>query len=368
MAQTNPESARPALPVLQLSGSPEAMGRRHGERFAHAIRHFAAERLTLAGEPAWAGRSLPREAVLRCAENCLAYHRRYAPDLTAELDAMAQASGLSSAQMLIVSGFTDFVDTVYSAGAPAPAEADNCTAFLVPGARAEDAPGLFGQTWDMHESAAEHAILIDGRPRGGLPFLAFTSVGCLGMIGMNAAGITVGINNLSAADGRPGVTWNFVVRKVLQQERFEDALACITEAPRAGAHNYLLMDAHGAGANVEATATHCVVTRLADQPLAHTNHCLAPQNRALERERLPQSQASSEARLQRARALLSAPPAFTTADLAAITRDTEAICYRGAPPNHVATCGAVIADPGRRELWALRGLPTEQHYQRFSLA
>lgn len=357
-----------SIPVLHLAGPPEAMGRVHGETYRDAIRRFADERVALAGNPDWAGRALSRAEVLELARECLRHHARYAPDLTAELEALALGSGLSTAEALIVSGFTDFVDAAYRPTAPAPVAADNCTAMLVPGPRASDGHGFFAQTWDMHESAAQHVVLIDGHPADNLPFFAFTSMGCLGMIGMNAAGLTVGINNLSGADGRPGVTWNFVVRKILQQRTLEEALACLTAAPLAGAHNYLLMDADGHGANVEASPSGCEITRLAATPLAHTNHFLTPALQAIERQRLPQAQASSQARLRRARELLEATETFDVAALAAITRDQEAICYRGAPPNHVATCGAVIANPAKREFWTLRGLPCEQEYQRFTFA
>ncbi len=363
-----PDMPELTLPVLRLRGTPEAMGRAHGEACREAIRQFAAERVALAGDPLWAGRELSRHAVLAAARESLAHHARHAPDLTAELSAMAEACDLAPEEALVVSGFTDFVDTVYTQPAPAPTAADNCTAMLIPPQRAEHRQGLFAQTWDMHESATDHVMLIDGRPDGGIPFLAFTSMGCLGMIGMNAAGITVGINNLSGADGKPGVTWNFVVRRILQQDTFSAALACVTDAPLAGAHNYLIMDGEGQGANVEASATRCKVTRLHGDPLTHTNHCLAPEMRAVERARLPQAQASSEARLRRVDELLSGTSAIGVEGVAEITRDQQAICYRGAPPNHVATCGAVIARPATRELWALRGLPSEQRYRRFSLA
>lgn len=368
--QRSVQASDSQLPVLEVSGSPEDIGGRHGELFRNAIRRFAAERVELAGDTAWAGRALARDTVVQLADRCLESHERFAPELTAELRAMADAAGLSAAEMLIVSGFTDFADVVYqsTANSPAPAAADNCTAFLVPPQRAADGNGFFGQTWDMHESAADHVLLIRAHPQDALPFVVFTSVGCIGMIGMNAAGITIGINNLSGADGRVGVTWNFVVRQVLRQSRFDEALACITNAPLAGAHNYLLMDGVGRGANIEATATRCEVTLLEDQPLAHTNHCLFPATRECERGRLPQAQASSEARLARVQMLLAGNGALDMEALAAVSRDTDAICCRGAPPYHVATCGAVIANPGKRELWALRGLPTEQAYERFSVA
>jgi hypothetical protein len=54
-------------------------------------------------------------------------------------------------------------------------------------------------------------------------------------------------------------------------------------------------------------------------------------------------------------------------DLMAVARDEEAICYRGAPPRHVATCGAVVARPADRAFWAVRGLPSEHPFVRVPL-
>jgi isopenicillin-N N-acyltransferase like protein len=104
--------------------------------------------------------------------------------------------------------------------------------------------------------------------------VAFTTVGCVGMIGMNEHGVCVGINNLSGGDGDVGVTWPFVVRKALQQRDLDGALRCVTEARLAGAHNYLLLDRAGRGANVEATTTRTVVTPLEGDAVVHANHCL----------------------------------------------------------------------------------------------
>jgi len=336
-------------------------------RFREDIRRFAEERVELAGEPHWAGRTLGRADVMALAEACVEPHRRYAPQLMLELEGMAEATGLGLAELLLVGGFTDLVDTLYGApGGPAPAAGDNCTAFLVPAGCCRDGRALFGQTWDMHESAAEHAVLLQGEPEDAPPFVTFTSKGAVGMIGMNAAGITVGINNLSGADGRIGVSWNFVVRKALRQTRFEDALDCITGARLAGAHNYLLLDGEGRGANIEATATRHAVTPLDGAPLVHTNHCLYESTRAMQRTRDPEAQASSEARLDRAAALLDRDD-NDVPGLMTVTRDPEAICYRGRPPAHVATCGAVIADPAERRFWAVAGLPSENDYREITV-
>lgn len=360
------------LPILDVAGSPRAMGAAHGAFARDALRAFAAERVHLAGTRDWTGRTLARPQVLALAEACLAAHRSYAPDLAEELDAMAEAADLTPAEVLVVNGFTDLVDTVHAVGpgplrdAPVPEEAMDCTAFLVPGARAADGRALFGQTWDMHETAAEHVLVLRGAPDRAPAFVAFTSLGCVGMIGMNEHGVVVGINNLSAGDGAVGVTWPFVVRKALQQRDLDGALRCLTEARLAGAHNYLLLDAAGRGANVEATTTRTVVTELLSDALVHTNHCVAPATRAVERPRDPAAVASSERRLARGVALLDRHD-LGPEDLMAVTRDGDAICYRGAPPRHVATCGAVVARPDDRAFWAVRGLPSEHPYVRVPL-
>lgn len=281
--------------VQELSGTPYQMGVQHGRAHRDTIRAFAEERVRLAGESAWAGRDVPREEVLALAEACVSAHRRYSPALTEELAGMAAATGLTLAELVVVGGFTDFIDTVYGAakGAAAPSAADNCTAFLVPNARAALGSGFLGQTWDMHAGATPHVILLRGAPAGAPPFLAFSTVGCLGMIGMNALGVAVGINNLLGADGRVGVTWPFVVRQMLTCSEADEALEVLLEAPLAGAHNYLILDAAGRGFNVEATSTTHHVTPLAGEALVHTNHCLAGVTRAAERVRDPLSQALS---------------------------------------------------------------------------
>jgi isopenicillin-N N-acyltransferase-like protein len=158
--------------------------------------------------------------------------------------------------------------------------------------------------------------------------------------------------------------WPFVVRKVLQQNNLEDALACITEAPLAGAHNYLLFDANGSGYNVEAMSSRYAVTPLTDEPLLHTNHCLIAENEMVQQPRLLEA-STSEARLLLAENLLAQLP-LTIEYLQALTRQ-EPICTKSEPPNHIETCGAVIMQPKTGRFWAVWGRPNEQTYECFEI-
>lgn len=357
------------VPTLELRGSPYEFGLTHGRAFRSAIRAYAAERVTLAGEPGWTGRSSSRAQVLAVAEACLEHHREFSPELTEELEGMAAATDVSLPELIVSGGFTDFVDTM-AAGVDAVLETkalDDCTAFLVPGVRMLGGQGAIGQTWDMHEGSAEHVVLLRGRPKHAPAFDVFTTAGAVGMIGMNEAGLSVGITNLLGANGRAGVTWPFVVRQMLLKETLEEALEVLKQARLAGAHYYMVMDAAGDGAHVEAMVGATNVQVLEGAALAHTNHCLLPAMKAVERKREPASQQDSEARLADAERLLDRTD-LTIEDLQAVTADTANICHAGVEPRFVGTCGAVIMRPATRELWTVAGRPSEGAYERFEVA
>lgn len=361
------------LRVLEVSGTPYEMGYQHGKAYVHEIRELTEERIHLSSDPRWTGgKSLSRDEVLVLGEACLAEHRAYAPHLIEEIEGMAAATGLGVNELVIMNGFTDFVDVAANYDQvkltqPVTPYADNCTAFVVGNQAAADGHGFIGQTWDMHATATPYVILLRGRPKNKPAFLVFTITGCVGMIGMNDAGIAIGINNLSGNDGRPGVTWVFAVRKALEQTTLDAALDCITSARLAGGHNYVLADAAGHGYNVEAMATRCHVTPLDANSLVHTNHCLDAKTVALQRPRLPESQQSSETRLNRAQTLL-APGKITFESLVALTRDRGAangICVLSQPPLYLETSGAAIMRPATREFWAVWGPPIYGEYERF---
>ncbi|MCB0180858.1 MAG: hypothetical protein KDI62_21690 [Anaerolineae bacterium] len=366
----------PKFRVLELSGSPFEMGYRHGQAYADQIPELAEERVRLSSDKKWTGRTLARAEVLALGRACLPYHEAYAPALMAELRGMSQATGVGLPELVILNGFTDFIDTVYNTdpvvqSSPAPAHpgADNCTAFIVSPDATVDGYGFYGQTWDMHDTATPFVILLRGKPAGGLSFLTMTIVGCVGMIGMNEAGIAVGVNNILGGDGQVGVTWPFVVRQVLAQDNIDAALACITEAKLAGAHNYMLIDAHGRGYNVEAMASRCHVQEVAHGSMVHTNHCLLPRNIEVERERLPQSRLSSETRLSVAQNRLDSGH-ITLDDLVALTRNHDAssgICVHAEEPMWIESCSAAIMRPATHEMWAVWGNPCQNEYERFAV-
>ena len=361
---------RPPIRHLDLAGSPEAMGDAHGRAHAEEIRRYARDRVDIVAGGLWSGGPLERGAVLELAEACLPAQEAFSPGLHAEMMAMANAAGITPAEAVAVGGFTDFVDTVRAATSgphPASVTEDDCTAFVVPDARADGA-GMVGQTWDMHDAATDHVVLARLRPDTGPDALVFTTVGCLGQIGMNAAGVSVGINNLTGNDGRFGVMWPTVVREMLAQATAADALDVLLGADLAGAHNYLILDAEGRGYNVEAMPSARPVEVLVDQPLVHANHVTEPAAVPFEGERDTELMANSRLRQSLAETMLADTSKPVGAErLMEITREPSAICRWPDPKYRVESSGAVIMRPRTGDFWACWGQPADNDYEHFSL-
>ena len=353
-----------AIRTLRLFGSSEAIGAAHGATYADDIRSYTAERMSIVTSGDWSGGAISADQVMSIAEEMVPAHDAYAEDLAHEMAAMAAASGISAAEAVVVGGFTDFVDTVRGALGDGPYE-DTCPAMIVPAAAASEGRGLLAQTWDMHDTATEHVIMLELRPEAGPAALVFTTVGCLGQIGMNEAGIAIGINNLTAAVGTPGVTWPFVVRKALQQSNLDAAVKCVMDADLAGAHNFLLVDASGRGVNVEAMPQVKVANEVATAPFVHTNHTLTDAAGAHEAVRPTALIESSQRRLDRARQLLTAGAG--PEELMAITRDQDAVCQVATDPYHIESCGAAVMRPSTGDFWAVWGRPDRNDYERFEL-
>lgn len=314
------------------------------------IRKYLDDRIELSAQDKWSGGSSDRDFIIEIGESTLEHHERYDEEIYSEMVAMADAAGITPAEAVVVGGFTDLIDVVRSAVGTAPTE-DNCTAVLNPQA------GFLAQTWDMHASAGEFVIMLKLDPISGPCALVQTTAGCLGQIGMNEAGISIGINNLTSL-GKPGVTWPFVVRKVLEQTELDSAVEVVTGAKLAGGHNFLLMGPDGDAVNIEAMPAEHRITRTKHAAFVHTNHCLDGRTAVEEGERQLEHVENSNERLKMAAELANDPEAFF--EEALISRRVD-------DPRDVGTCGAVIIEPAKRRMKAVWGVPGDNPWETFQL-
>ena len=338
------------LRVLEIFGDSADLGRGHGAACGSLIRAYLDDRIGLTSQERWSGGDTDRDVILELASQTLRHHEVFSPSLYAEMVAMADEAGITTAEAVVVGGFTDIVDVVRSEVGSAPEE-HNCTAVLNP------EEGFYAQTWDMHASAGEYVILLKLDPLMGPEALVQTTAGCLGQMGLNEAGISVGINNLTSM-GKSGVTWPFVVRKVLEQDNLDDAVEVVTTADLAGGHNFMIMGPDGRGVNIEAMPHHQRVTPVEKEPFVHANHCLDETAAREHGYREPEHILNSELRLDIGLTKAADPEVFF--------KDPE-ISRHAADLHDVATCGAVIIEPAQRRMRAIWGVPGDHPWETFQL-
>ena len=339
-----------ALRVLEVYGDSGDFGRAHGSTCREMIHKYLDTRIALTAQERWSGGVVDRDLIIETAAQTLPHHEEYSPSLYEEMVAMADAAGITPAEAVVVGGFTDLVDVVRARVGTAPEE-HNCSAVINP------TDGFVAQTWDMHASAGEFVIILKLDPLVGPDMVVQTTAGCLGQMGINEAGIAVGINNLTSM-GKPGVTWNFVVRKALEQTTLDAAVKVILDADLAGGHNFLLMGPDGEGVNIEAMPGHKEVTRVRDVPFVHTNHCLDPVTASEHADRLQIHVDDSIERLRLSQLHASDLEAFFGHDR---------ISRRVDDPDEVGTCGAVIMEPRERRMRSVWGVPGDHPWETFQL-
>lgn len=338
------------LRVLEIFGDSHDLGRAHGTECSSMISRYLEARIAATAQETWSPGFVDRDFIVETAEETLEAHERYSESLYVEMSEMAAAAGITAAEAVVVGGFTDLVDLLRARRGQAPAE-DNCTAIINP------AQGFIAQTWDMHASAGEFVIMLKLDPLIGPAAVVQTTAGCLGQIGMNEAGVAIGINNLTSY-GKVGVTWPFVVRKVLEQTNLDSAVKVLLDADLAGGHNFLLMGPDGEAVNVEAMPFEKKLTPVGSEPFVHANHCLDELTRS---EQAPRVHEHAENSVDRHDFATEAAH-----DLERFFGD-PLIARRVATVEDVGTCGAVIMEPPLRRLRSVWGVPGDRPWETFQL-
>jgi isopenicillin-N N-acyltransferase-like protein len=362
------------------------MGRVHGRAFPKEIAEIAAIRLELAVAQ---GRFRDEDPALRVAAKHLPLLRAFDEDLYEELLGIAEGAGIEAAKVVVLNHYTDLKDLDPEGAGEGPGEGvdgedegDHCSAIWV---RAGSEP-LLAQTWDMHGSAMPYVLLLEVPSRRGRPAQKLLSItGCVGMAGINAAGLSVTINNLKSRDGRVGVLWPALVRRMLREPSVRGATHLLFTAPMGSGHHYLLADREEAVAIETSGLLKEVVFRYRpgrprrpgvreERLFFHTNHCVgehvkevswvAPTSTTYERYAwLKQSFEAS------ASGSLPESPEALWARLGSHEGYPRSLCTHlatEASPHAMATCAGVLMRPRSSTLWASAGCLHEATPERFT--
>jgi isopenicillin-N N-acyltransferase-like protein len=237
-----------AIPVIDLRGSPRAVGRGHGEtlraQIAHALGIYS---LAIARG----------EDELRAVGGSVAARvRAFSPELAEEIEGIAEGAGVEPHRIYVLNARSELM-----AGAP-----DGCTAVFAP------RPGLLGQNWDWL-ALLEPLVAVLRIERGdGMRLATLTEPGMVGKIGCSSAGLGVCLNFVYDSGPLDGVPVHVVLRDLLHQPDLAAARARVEAAGGGRAANVLVGSARDGGFDVTWLGRRRVLTPICDAPFSHTNH------------------------------------------------------------------------------------------------
>jgi isopenicillin-N N-acyltransferase-like protein len=185
----------------------------------------------------------PEAMILEFAESTpyMASVQADAPDLLAEMRGVAEGAGVDLKQLFVYQSFDEFFVFLLTSGTLDMGTTGHCTTAGVYGR--PDKPNYVGHNNDIptyHEELV--TVLHIKYPDSATEVLQSTFAGQIGQNGVNNRGVAVGINtqaNLPAGDGLPV---SFHVRRVLESESVDGAVAYLQDARFAQAMNYTIGD------------------------------------------------------------------------------------------------------------------------------
>ena len=348
------------LPQFTFSGSVRAIGLAHGAALRAQIRDFipmrfdaTREYLTALGHPDIA-------PLIDVGRHCLDAYATWHPEGHAEHLAIADGAGVDPVELYTAANMTDMRDVLALGHVPGPsdgvpADAEGCTAVLIPPAFSRSGHAIGAQTWDLNPQDIDYVVAIHRLPDNAPATWSVTCTGCLSLVGMNDRGLAVGTTNIKTFGSKVGVGYMGVLHKMLSSRTFADAARVCETAPRAAAHTYWLASPE-AQAEWETTAWSAVRRDVTSAPIGRTNHCLVETH--VTRQGEPASP-SSRARLARVSDQLIASAPHDVDSLRALFADrsdgVDSINRFAEDGQGTATDSCVVTIPALRTLWACRG-------------
>lgn len=247
------------LPIIDVSGTPEQLGRAYGEQASELIR---------ANVEAYLGRferavGLDRDEVARRGDEFMVMTRHHFPRLATMLESMAAASGVRPELIYAVNARSELLYGTFEDG--------ECTSIGVLGDHT-----LLGQNWDWHPDQRPFTLLLVTRDERGHAVAALTEAGMLAKTGLNSAGVGVCVNLIgSDRDGTPGgVPYHVLLRSVLEADSLSWATRYAIRAPRSASINLLIGQAGAPGEilDLELAPGEAGWMHPVDGLLVHANH------------------------------------------------------------------------------------------------
>jgi hypothetical protein len=344
---------------IELAGDDYEIGYQHGAACRDAIRGFLADRLAqlVEGpvEPAARARLLER------AQAYGAFVGGALPHLARELEGLAAGAGISAAEATLL----QYRRELAPPGAPAAAEC-SLVAF-----RGPDGEAVLAQNIDLNCAMTPLGRVIRTSPADErVPrSLVYTFAGLLGFVGINEAGVAIGINFVLAGRWELGISPYLLVRHLL---RFRSAAQCLAELNRLDRSSSRCLTICDSATLAMAELTGQESRIISGDRLCHTNHYLHPDLEPRDEMNIFTRNASRR-RLRILSDLVDglggeAAPEALFALLSDHSMYPLGLCVHAeGDPERDSTVAAVVMRPRTGELFVRRGNPCEAETRRFSL-
>src|SRR5579884_745001 len=217
--------------VLHVKGTPYEMGYQHGALLKEHVRQNMHYLIDIKGKQKLKFLGLeasPRDVILTIIER----QRRFVPQsFQDEMDGVADGAGVSRDDIRVC----NFIPELF-----------HCSGFAIMNKATKDGTLYHGRVLDYSTDwqLQEHAVLIVGEPKGGVPFVNVSYAGFIGSVtGMNAAHVSIGEMGGKGRFHWDGVPMTLLVREVLQQARtLDEAIAVFRDQPRTCQYFFVVAD------------------------------------------------------------------------------------------------------------------------------
>ncbi|MBN1148424.1 MAG: hypothetical protein JXA78_14285 [Anaerolineales bacterium] len=350
--------------LVRVGGSHHEMGKQIGEACAAKVRH-SIENAKKIFELTFNDLELDWDGALMQARKYVPFAQERYPRYVDEMMGIAEGANVSFNDLAVVNAMEAVtMDALHLTKCTSLAVNDDCTT---------DGHVFVAHNEDWLPDDEPDVYIVHATPADEPPFLAMTYGGLLANIGFNAAGIAQCCDSVYPTDSRIGVPRVIVSRAVLGARTLAEAMRLAMSPQRAAGYNHLLAHESGELYSVEVSARRFAILYGQDGMIAHTNHYLAAEMRAIENE--PDELIDTRLRYFRAMRLLRRTPQHNLKSLQAIQRDhlnyPNSICnhcVQGASPlDQEKTINALIIDLTARAMHIAWGNPCEAQYHTYYL-
>lgn len=248
------------LKIVEVSGNPYEMGVQYGSACPEI------SRMLNMTHQMFGGPDKARAIINKFVPLYLPATEKYAPEIVEEMKGMAAGAKVDFQDIF-------FLNITYEISTPS--VLGGCTAFAAAGNATLNGEIIAGQNFDYLKPWEEFMVLLKMAPAKGPRILAVTSTGCLGLFGLNSAGISLNLNLLKNKDSLVplgGVPTHVILRKLLMSETISEAIAAIASADGRAAKNYLLANKQGDIIDIETTKNDLEILFPERGILTHSNH------------------------------------------------------------------------------------------------